>query len=91
MGFPHDIVTRHKKRCTICGCIMFDDSDSDICEICLDELYESDPGEQEDEESIDINHMWPKSNPYLDTDIAKYNYENRHGLGGLHTIGGSKC
>jgi hypothetical protein len=36
-----------KKRCTMCGCIMYDDSDSDICECCLDELYESDPGEEE--------------------------------------------
>lgn len=33
-----------KKRCTICGCHMYDDSDSDICEICIDELYESEPG-----------------------------------------------
>lgn len=49
MGFLHDILTRHKKRCTICGCIMFDDSDSDICEVCLDELYESDPGAEEEE------------------------------------------
>ena len=38
-----------KKRCTICGCIMYSDSDSDICEVCLDELYESDPGEDFDE------------------------------------------
>lgn len=41
-----------KKRCTICGCYMYSDSDSDICEICLDELYESDPGEPEDEELL---------------------------------------
>ena len=34
-----------KKRCTICGCHMYDDSDADICECCLDALYESDPGE----------------------------------------------
>ena len=33
-----------KKRCSICGCHMYDDSDSDICEICIDELYESEPG-----------------------------------------------
>lgn len=37
-----------KKRCTICGCHMYQDSDSDICEVCLDELYESDPGEESD-------------------------------------------
>ena len=49
MGVLYDIVKRHKKRCTICGCIMFDDSDSDICEVCLDELYDSDPGEPGDD------------------------------------------
>lgn len=37
-----------KKRCTMCGCHMYDDSDSDICEICLDELYASDPGDPEE-------------------------------------------
>jgi hypothetical protein len=35
-----------KKRCSICGCHMYDDSDSDICEICIDELYESESGEE---------------------------------------------
>ena len=34
-----------KKRCTICGCYFYDD-ESDMCEICLDELFESDPGEE---------------------------------------------
>jgi hypothetical protein len=38
-----DELTR-KKRCSICGCHMYGDSDSDMCEICVDELYESDPG-----------------------------------------------
>lgn len=33
-----------KKYCTICGCILYPDSESDICEICVNELYESDPG-----------------------------------------------
>lgn len=47
MGVIYDLFARSKKRCTVCGCIMYDDSDSDICEICLDELYESDPGEEE--------------------------------------------
>lgn len=47
MGVIYDLFARSKKRCTICGCIMYDDSDSDICEICLDELCESDPGEEE--------------------------------------------
>lgn len=39
-----------KKRCTMCGCNMYDDTDSDICECCLDELYESDPGDPEVDE-----------------------------------------
>ena len=47
MGILYDIFKRSKKRCTICGCHMYNNSDSDICEICLDELYESDPGEDE--------------------------------------------
>lgn len=36
-----------KKHCSICGCIMYPESASDICEICLDELYESIPIEEE--------------------------------------------
>ena len=36
---------KHKKRCAMCGCNLYPDSESDICECCLDELYESDPGE----------------------------------------------
>jgi hypothetical protein len=35
-----------KRRCIMCGCIIF--GESDICECCLDELYESDPGEPEE-------------------------------------------
>lgn len=35
-----------KKYCSICGCIMDQSHDGDICEVCLDELYESDPGEE---------------------------------------------
>ena len=34
-----------KKYCTMCGCIMDKNHAGDICECCLDELYESDPGE----------------------------------------------
>lgn len=34
-----------KKYCSMCGCIMDQKHDGDICEVCLDELYESDPGE----------------------------------------------
>lgn len=35
-----------KKHCTFCGCLMDANHDGDICEVCLDELYESDPGEE---------------------------------------------
>ena len=45
MGLLYEVFGRSKKRCTVCGCRLYDDSDSDICEICLDALYESDPGE----------------------------------------------
>lgn len=45
MGLLYEIFGSTKKRCTICGCHMYGDSESDMCEICLDELYESDPGE----------------------------------------------
>lgn len=46
MGVLYDSYKRSKKRCTVCGCIMLPDHDFDICEVCLDELYESDPGEE---------------------------------------------
>ncbi len=45
MGLLYDIFSTTKKRCTVCGCYMYDDSESDMCEICIDELLESDPGE----------------------------------------------
>lgn len=48
MGILYDLLSRSKKRCTMCGCHMYDDSDSDICEVCVDELLESDPGEPEE-------------------------------------------
>lgn len=48
MGY--DILAKSKKRCTMCGCNMYDDSDSDICEVCLDELYKSCPSEEVDNE-----------------------------------------
>ena len=48
MGFLYDLYAKNKKRCTMCGCIMHNDSESDICEICVDELYASDPGEEAD-------------------------------------------
>ena len=49
MGLFYEIFgSGRKKRCTICGCIMYPDSESDIGEICLDELYNTDPGEEID-------------------------------------------
>ena len=45
MGIFYEIYTKKKKHCIMCGCILYPDSESDICEICLDELYESEPGE----------------------------------------------
>lgn len=38
MGLLFDLIPGHKKkRCTECGCIMPDDHDGEICEVCLDE------------------------------------------------------
>ena len=37
----------NKKYCIMCGCIMDQKHPEDICEVCLDDLYESDPGEEE--------------------------------------------
>jgi hypothetical protein len=36
------------KYCTMCDCILEDSYDDEICPCCLDDLYESDPGEGED-------------------------------------------
>ena len=48
MGVLYDtyMSAKNKKYCTKCGCIMDPKHDGDICECCLDELYESDPGEE---------------------------------------------
>ena len=40
---------RNAKQCTMCGCLMDADHEDDLCECCLDDLYESDPGEVLDE------------------------------------------
>lgn len=31
---------KRKKRCTMCGCIMYPDSESDICECCVSDMNE---------------------------------------------------
>lgn len=38
----------NKKRCTVCGCLMDGNHDGDVCEVCIDELFKSDPGEEVD-------------------------------------------
>ena len=35
-----------KKYCIYCGCILDRKHAGNICECCLDDLYESDPGEE---------------------------------------------
>lgn len=52
MSIIRDIFGIPKKRCSFCGCVMYDDSESDICEVCLDEIYESDPGESEEVDNV---------------------------------------
>ena len=46
MGLFYEIFKSKKKRCSVCDCHIYSDSESDICECCLDALYESDPGEE---------------------------------------------
>lgn len=33
---------KKKKRCSMCGCILMPDSELDICECCLDDMYRED-------------------------------------------------
>ena len=42
MGVIYDLFlgARKNKRCEVCGCILYDDSDFDICECCLDDMNE---------------------------------------------------
>lgn len=44
MGVLYDIyiTSENKKRCTICGCIMDKDHESDICECCQDDRNNDD-------------------------------------------------
>lgn len=51
MGLFYDYPEK-RKRCTMCGCILLPDSESDICECCLDELYASCPGDSEEDFSL---------------------------------------
>lgn len=40
VGILYDLYygVRKKKRCTVCGCLLYDDSDFNICECCRDEM-----------------------------------------------------
>lgn len=38
MGILWDLYSKRKKRCTVCGCILYADSESDICECCVDDM-----------------------------------------------------
>ena len=48
MGVLYDVYQSVKKKhCKMCGCNLDYKHDGDICECCLDDLYASDPGEEE--------------------------------------------
>ena len=34
------------KKCEMCGCIMDDKHDGDVCECCIDDMYEIDPDKE---------------------------------------------
>lgn len=77
MGILYDLFGRTKKRCTMCGCHMYDDSDSDICEVCVDELLESDPGEPEADEidpkfSLAVYNVEPKGKSLYPSILISY-------------------
>ncbi len=38
---------KKKKRFTMCGCLLLPDSEGNICECCLDDMYREDPEEVE--------------------------------------------
>lgn len=42
MGLFYDFIIsiRKEKRCTECGCALYDDIDVEICEACVYEMYE---------------------------------------------------
>lgn len=40
--------TEQKRLCILCGCYLDPDSDSDMCDCCIDELCDSDPREEVD-------------------------------------------
>lgn len=43
MGLFYDIFGgKRKKYCTVCGCLLMPDSESDICECCLDDMNRED-------------------------------------------------
>lgn len=65
-----------KKYCSMCGCIMDPKHDGEICEVCLDELYESDPGEDDLElmEELDCLDLEDQFNLLMSEDEPGYPY-----------------
>ena len=56
------------KHCKECGCLMSDYHESDVCEVCSEEMggLSSDKRlAEEDEESLYPSVEWPKENPFL--------------------------
>ena len=55
------------KHCKECGCLMTDTHDSDVCEVCSEEMggLSSDLVIGEDVESAYPSVEWPKDNPFL--------------------------
>lgn len=57
------------KHCKECGCLMTDTHDSDVCEVCSEEMggLSSDivRMSEEDAESLYPSLEWPKENPFL--------------------------
>ena len=60
------------KRCIECGCLMDDTHESDVCEVCTEEMgglssdrVRAETTDEEDEESLYPSVEWPKENPFL--------------------------
>lgn len=49
MSILRDLYLRiqYKKRCEVCGCVLHNDSEFDVCEECLEEIFNNDFIEKE--------------------------------------------
>lgn len=59
------------KHCIECGCLMSDYHESDVCEVCNEEMggQRSEMARAaEDEDSLYLSVEWPKVNPFLSRD-----------------------